>query len=512
MREDTTCLEVVEETSSLTVALRALATHVHPSLPSMVEQDRVGDCLVVREETGPGRPVAGTEPWSAARAAAAGAGLCEGLEALRRHTQGRLPVRVTPEDLWVTRAGVLRLRKLGLAQWGEEPEPASVMQGLFQAVHALTRPEERDRLVWVQARCATGDPGRCYGSFPELGDALRRVAGEGHVDGLRLPTSRSLLPRPAGAEPRRRGSWRPAMVAVLLLALLGAWMAPADLPPPQEALAVVRGPRVTLLSLATGEPLMSWELPETPRDLAVTPDGRWIFAALEKAGSLAVLEPFRARDPWYVRLAGAPHSVLIDERGDRLFVTHPDLGLVTVVAVTPRGASCCGVLAVPVGPIELATRHGLLYCSDGRNVKLFGLDPMQRLAERRLPGAGSLGLSVGGRFLYVADRLRPRVHVLDASRLERLGHVTLLRVADRLIPVGSEVWAAEPGLLQPVSLDAPWIPLPAGVTDFAPARELVWFLGTGATAADPALGRCVAWLQLSPGTSRIAFVPARRRR
>lgn len=514
MREDTTCLEVVEETASLVGALRGLATHLHPSLPSIVDQDRVGEWLVVREETGPGRPVVGTEPWSAARAAAAGAGLCDGLESLRRQTLGRLPVSVTPEDLWITRAGVLRTRKLGLARWGEDPEPAAVMQGVVEAVRMLTRPDEHDRLAWVEARCSSGDPARCYESVGELGEALRRLAGGGNIDGLRLPPAPTPN-RPAGNSPRRRpwpGALAAALAAALLLTVLGAWIVPADVPRPQEALAAAHGNRVTLVSLATGARLASWELPETAGDLVATPDGQRLFAAQREAGGLLMLEPFTTREPVFVRLAAGPQDVVMDEHGDRMYVTHPSGGLVTVVAVTKRGASCSAVLAVPAGTMDVASRHGILYCSDSRTVTSFGVSPMRRLAQVSIPGAGPLETSLGGRFLYVVDRLRPRVHVLDAGTLEGVGTVPLVRVAERLTRVGTEIWALEPGLLQPVSVRAPWIALPAGISDVAPGRNLVWFLNVSGVAADPDRGRCSAWLRLPAGTSRIAFVPFPRRR
>lgn len=511
MREDTTSLEAVEETPSLTVALRALATHLHPSLPSVVEQDRLDRWLIVREETGPGRPVTGAEPWGAARAADAGAGLCDGLEALERLTQGSLPVALAPEDLWITKAGILRLRKLGLPRWGDEPDLAGVMQGVVQAVLLLARPEEHAQLAWVAARCSQGDPARCYGGLRELGEALRRIAGESRVEGLRPPAPVTRLIRPKVRGPRL---WPRALGAVLLLLLVLAGFAfPSRQPPrPQDGLVVAHGQRVSLLSPVTGRSLWDWDLPEPAFELAATPDGRWIFAGQHGTGGVLVLQPFTDREPWFLKVGPRPRDLVLDEAGERLFVTHPEHGLVSLVALGPRGPRSVGVLAVPAGPLEIATRNGLLYCSAGGAVSTFGLQPLQRLRTRRVPGAGPLVASLAGRFLYVADRARPRVRVLDASSLEQVDVVPLARTAERLVRFGGEVWALEPGLFQPVSSLAPWLPLPEGISDLATGRSLVWFLGGAALGAAPEQGQCVAWLQLPAGTARLAWVPAPRPR
>jgi YVTN family beta-propeller protein len=74
----------------------------------------------------------------------------------------------------------------------------------------------------------------------------------------------------------------------------------------------------------------------TPLNLAVSPDGRWIYVTAEEDGSLLVLDTRERRLEAVIPIGGRPQGVVLGHAGDRAYVSERDGDVVAVVDLAQR--------------------------------------------------------------------------------------------------------------------------------------------------------------------------------
>jgi len=498
-------VEVVADSPGLHAELHNLSRVRHPGLPVVLDTAVWEGRHLVALHPGPGQPLskaleASGQPWSVTRVARALGHLCQGLQVLHRETEGRLPGRLTPADLWLTAQGGLRLRSLGLslpveATADKNLRMALVMQDLVRILGRLCPAAITGEFLWLAARCESADPSRCYRSFAELAEALERPLVDKTT---RLVQARPQVQIPTGPPPRR--SRAPALLAGLftlglMTALAWWWLQPAPRPVFESTLAVGAGPAVDFYSLMTGRRVSHLELEEPVGDLAATPDGSLVFATQPRSGRLALLDVRQGRVRGSLVLDSGPQVLTMSPDGSLLFVSHPSRSILTVVDLHPKRlmagmlpAKAETILAVEGNSAEVAWsvpgqdgEPGTLFVASGTTVSALGLRPTNLRAQVRSPEAGALALSPAGQRLYVAHRTEPRIEVLDAGSLQPIETWPLLRPAVRLLRAGNSVYAVDArGRIQPVDDAASGFSLPLDswkAVACGPRTDLLWALG-----------------------------------
>ncbi len=536
--DGSTCfVEVVLDAPGLHAELHNLSRLTHPGLPVILDTAILDGRYLVAQHPGPGQPLtkaldSSWQPWTLTRVARVLSHLCEALELLNRETGGRLPVHLTPSDLWLTPQGGLRLRALGLGKQDEGAADkglrmAEAMRDLVRTLGRLSPAAAAGEFLWLAARCEGGDPSRSYRNYAELSEALERPLAE---KGTRLVQARPAVAIPNGPPPRR--SLAPVTLAALLLLSLVAglawwWVQPAPHPVYESALAVGAGPTVDFYSLMTGQRVSRLELEEPPGDLAASLDGSLVFATQPRAARLALLDVREGKVRGNLVLDPDPQELTMSPEGDLLFVSHPSRYLLTVVDLHPKRlmagmlpAKAESIVAVEGSPIEVAcSPQGLkgeprsLYVSDGSTVSAMGLRPTSLKAKVEVAGAAALALSPGGQRLFVAVRNEPRVEVRDARTLEPIENWPLLRPAVRLVQAGNSVYALDAqGRIEPVDTSGSALRLPLGLLKAVaggPRTDLLWALGGDPSCilvVRPSQGRIAGLIPAARGSGSLVFV------
>ncbi len=530
-------VEVVPDGPGLHAELYNLSRARHPGLPVVLDTVVWEGRHLIAQHPGPGQALSRVlessgPPWSVARVARALGRLCEGLEILHRETEGRLPGRLSPADLWVTAQGGLRLRTLGLglpdeACGDQGVRMARAMQDLVRILGRLCPAAATGEFLWLVARCESADPSRCYRSFAELAEALERPLTDKTT---RIEQARPGVRIPNGPPPRR--SRMPALLAGLVVLALGAGLAwwrlqPAPHPVFESALAVSAGRAVDFYSLMSGRRVSRLELEEPAGDLAAAPEGGMVFATQPRTGRLALLDARLGRVRGSLVLDSDPQGLTLNPEGSLLFVTHPSRSILTMVDLHPKRlmagmlpAKAEAILAVEGDSVELACgprgrdgEPGTLYVSSDSTVSALGLRPSRLMAKVRVPEAGALALSPAGQRLYVALRGQPRVEILDATTLHPIESWPLLRPATRLVRAGNSVYALDAqGRIQPVDVAADGFRLPLEswkAVACGPRTDLLWTLGgepPSILVVRPSQGRFSGLIPAASGSDNLVFV------
>ena len=407
------------------------------------------------------------------------------------------------------------------------------MADLVRVLRLVAPEAAAGEFLWALARCESADASRCYRSFSELGAALGRPGAEqaSKVEPTRVHGHHDPPPIAGWRRPSQRPRWLAALLALALVATGAWWLRPGPAPVREPAMAVARGRRVDFSSLVTGTLLSRMELSDSAADLVASPDGRLLAASLPLASRLALLDLRQGRALGELVLDPDPRDLEIDEPGDWLAVHHPRRALVTLVNLHPRRllptglpARSEGMVAVEAGPLEMAFgRHRVgggespvLFLSNGASGTLSAVRWTSQLRQDRVrvPRAGALAVSPGGRRLFVALRGAPEVQVRELPSLELRETLPLSFPATRLVWAGRHLWAVDArGRIQPVEGSGPITSLPTGSWKAVvpqPRTDLLWALGCDPNClllVHPSLGRVVGQVPVPPGCSCAAVVP-----
>jgi DNA-binding beta-propeller fold protein YncE len=425
-----------------------------------------------------------------------------------------------PANIMITPREELKLINFGLDRffWDQEDpfgatrkDKAAEMKAFAETVvFLLTRKEPgpfglipgkeaSPELAGVINRCLSGDEMRVYATFEEMGQALDRV----------------LNPPPKAEAPKRRGPLLPAWVKVinfrkmwedalwsffaqplyvvvlevvgLLVAISILWYVthPPVRPRPGGLAAYVAAGGEIDVIMAADRKLLSRLLVDRPvTALAATPDGLKLFAASPEASLLYVLNARSNRVIGSIRTERAPTRLLIDPRGEWLYVLHSQSGLVevtrldrrplpmsreadpsfkltdSVVGVVPAGPEAYGIALDPGTPSEPAQGaspaaspqpspqavEARLYVTSQKLNRVLAVQPQTQklLGQARVEGAGAAALSADRKRLYVVQPLLGRIAVLDTGTLSQSRAITETggtRTSGLILsPDGLELW------------------------------------------------------------------------
>ncbi|HQH74724.1 MAG TPA: beta-propeller fold lactonase family protein, partial [bacterium] len=171
---------------------------------------------------------------------------------------------------------------------------------------------------------------------------------------------------------------------------------------------------------------------KTPFNLAVTRDGKRLYAACEASGSLMVLDTGGGRILAEIPVGTLPHDVCLSPDETRAYVTNRGTDSVAVVDTGTLQVT----QSIPVGdePHQMATnREGnILYVANGGSYDISVVDTKAGKEIKRLgAGRGTWGVarSPGGELIYVTNNLSQFV----PFRTPSLSEVTVIETARSFI-------------------------------------------------------------------------------
>ncbi len=159
-----------------------------------------------------------------------------------------------------------------------------------------------------------------------------------------------------------------------------------------------------------------------PLRLAIQPDGRYLWVANDASDAarsgVTVIDTATRGKVAFVVTGRGHHEIAFSADGARAFVTNRDEGTVSVVDV----ATLRKLADLPTGPLPIAVATSSLsqsvYVADGKAGTVSVLDPVRLEVTARVqgkPGLGPLRFTQDGRFAFVVNPSERSVLVVDAS-------------------------------------------------------------------------------------------------
>jgi len=179
------------------------------------------------------------------------------------------------------------------------------------------------------------------------------------------------------------------------------------------------------------------ELTRSPGRLAVTPDGRTVYALLPEGSQLAAADIFRVGDPpRLVPVDAKPVDLAVHPLSGRIFVTHAASPTVNVFDAELRREEDLHV-GVPSYGIALERGVSRLFVSGGDlgGVALVAADIGAVTRRWRARQAGFLAVDPDGRKLFAVGRSRGTLVILDRVAGKRIDEITVGKSAYDLLVV-----------------------------------------------------------------------------
>ena len=202
---------------------------------------------------------------------------------------------------------------------------------------------------------------------------------------------------------------------------------------------------LVLIDEASGGELTELPIGDEPEGVALSPDGKRVYVALEGDDKLAVADADAKRVLARVPVGGRPRSVAVSRDGRRIYVTDETGRALTVVDAGTLAVVATIVFpepdAKPMG-VALSPDGGRIYVTTGRGGRLVAIDAARNAIVGSVAvGARPWGVAVSpdGRYLFTANGPSDDVTVVAA---DRLAVVTKITVGDR--PWGVAVAPAAP--------------------------------------------------------------------
>src|SRR3954447_15881327 len=210
-----------------------------------------------------------------------------------------------------------------------------------------------------------------------------------------------------------------------------------DIPPPPGAPA----PQVIPTGLPAPGPSPPQSFPPTktspkswPRDLAVTPDGKTLLAALNLSDAAAIVD-LKTKQIKYVNTGNYPYGAAITPDGKTGLISNETPGTVSVIDI----ASASKVKDIQVGP-HLSHPEGIAIDPVGKrafvalaNQDTVAVIDLKRLAVEKMLSVGrpeglgtwpvSVTVTPGGRRLLVADAGEDAIAVFNLSNYSMVGRI-----------------------------------------------------------------------------------------
>ena len=146
----------------------------------------------------------------------------------------------------------------------------------------------------------------------------------------------------------------------------------------------------------------------SPLDIAVSPDGSWLYVTAEEGDALLVVDPHGARVVDEIAVGKRPHSVVLSRDGNTAYVSNRWSNTVSVIDLAIHRIT--RILEVGSGPAGLAVGpDGLfLYVANSVSNDISIIDLRSGLESKRLVAGRhpyAVRLSPDGKTVYVTNRL-----------------------------------------------------------------------------------------------------------
>ena len=179
---------------------------------------------------------------------------------------------------------------------------------------------------------------------------------------------------------------------------------------------------LSIVETATGNILKTLPMGTEPEGVTRSPDNRFIYATSENDGTVTVISTATNEAVTTFKAGRRPRSVSFLPNGTRAFVTNENDGTVTVVDAQnhkPLHAIPLGAELKPMGQ-AMSADGTKLYVSTGRGKKVVVIDT----ATEQVSGAVEVGarpwglaLSPDGKLLFTANGPSNDVSIVDVSNL-----------------------------------------------------------------------------------------------
>ncbi len=170
---------------------------------------------------------------------------------------------------------------------------------------------------------------------------------------------------------------------------------------------------------------------DAPGGLAVTPDGKRLFVALDDKDEVAEVDAASLTVTRRVKVPGGPFGLALDATGERLFVACPQQDRVAVLAtrdLTEQGSVEVGIRPNDVAYCRTPAGERLIVANSGSDdISVLSVSPLRELIR---PAGGrepySVAVSADGRRASVVSRMAVHAEMLSPASSE----VTVLDPAD----------------------------------------------------------------------------------
>jgi YVTN family beta-propeller protein len=178
-----------------------------------------------------------------------------------------------------------------------------------------------------------------------------------------------------------------------------------------EQMDVTEGNMIKRLSLTTGD---------RPRELALTPDGRFLLTVNAGSSSVSIVDTLSLIEVNRIAVGNDPRSVLVDPVGRRAYVFNTLSNTITVIDIANKAAAA--VISTEPGPVrgQFNRKGDKLYVIYEGNPYLTVIDPFSLSVIKRMfvgPGVSSIKVNTTTDMIYLGRKRDSTVEVYDPFSL-----------------------------------------------------------------------------------------------
>ncbi len=345
------------------------------------------------------------------------------------------------------------------------------------------------QLAKVINRCLTGDYRRTYSSFEELAVYLDRVLNppppiekiiskKKWFKSVRWDFSYYRWYQAALWKFMKQPLWVVALEMIGLLSMLGLfyrWLNPPVYERTEEAVYIACGNTINVMSIPDHHIITKIHLPEPAAELASTPAGDRLFVSTYQDRRILVYHGITNHLLGFIPVDRNPRKMVVDPKGEYLFIAHPDTGQVgtvklsrqipdlidkdhmmllkdyRLIALMPGGGKPTE-LGLDPGPPKLQNplkRAMRLFVSDEEDNQVLIFDPItpKKLFQFRFTTPGAILLTSAPKRLFIASHTRNKILIYKPLKRNRFKRIKTLKeiggenpVAILIRPKTKELW------------------------------------------------------------------------
>jgi YVTN family beta-propeller protein len=167
-----------------------------------------------------------------------------------------------------------------------------------------------------------------------------------------------------------------------------------------------------------------------PRELALTPDGKFLLVVNAASRTLSVIDPRALAELGRVPVGEAPRSVLIDREGRRAYVFNEFSNSITVIDIANR--TTVVTLSTDTGPIQgqFNRKGDKLYVIHERSPYLSVIDPVTLSVVRKMfvgPGLSAIKVDTATDMFYICRVHDEVMEMYDPFSLSPAAYIQAMR-------------------------------------------------------------------------------------